>query len=178
MAVQPYTSQSISGYNSSPPPDDGSQTSANLVQWSKHKTKIGDPIKTLAEAMNTAMANAAATMALHAWTALTSSATMAESNWNKGQIKTATGGNLNYPAPSGFENGWYNFAFNGGTEDWHLVATASTFWRRRDGQFASEHILPPGRGIQVMNTATVYIAIGWSPSVDDADVAICAQMFS
>ena len=27
----PYTSQSISGYNDNPPPDDGSQTEANRV---------------------------------------------------------------------------------------------------------------------------------------------------
>lgn len=48
----PYTSQSISGYNSSPPPDDGSTGADNLVTWAKHKTKLGDPIKTLAENIN------------------------------------------------------------------------------------------------------------------------------
>lgn len=48
--TNPFTSASISGYNSSPPDDDGSQTSANRVSWSKHKTKLADPIKTLAEA--------------------------------------------------------------------------------------------------------------------------------
>jgi hypothetical protein len=47
--TNPFTSASISGYNSSPPDDDGSQTSANRVSWSKHKTKLADPIKTLAE---------------------------------------------------------------------------------------------------------------------------------
>jgi len=52
MPTNPYTSQTISGYNSSPPPDDGSQVSANKVEWAKHKTKIGDPLKTLAEAIN------------------------------------------------------------------------------------------------------------------------------
>ena len=50
-----YTSQAISGYNASPPSDDGSQTSTNEITWSKHKTKLGDPIKTLAEAINTAL---------------------------------------------------------------------------------------------------------------------------
>jgi hypothetical protein len=51
MAI--YTSQTISGYNSSPPPDDGSQTGANRTTWSGVKTKLSDPVKTLAEAINT-----------------------------------------------------------------------------------------------------------------------------
>ena len=53
MATNPYTSVSISGYNSSPPPDDGSQSSANQVEWQKHLDKIGDPLKTLSEGIDT-----------------------------------------------------------------------------------------------------------------------------
>ena len=52
--VDKYVKPSISGYNSSPPPDDDSQTAANAVSWSKHKTKLADPIKTLLDAVNTA----------------------------------------------------------------------------------------------------------------------------
>ena len=52
MANNPYTSVSISGYNTSPPPDDGSQTSANQLEWAKHKTKLGDPVKTGVESVN------------------------------------------------------------------------------------------------------------------------------
>ena len=50
-----YPTQSISGYNATPPPDDGSQVAANVVEWDKHKTKLGDPLKNLAEGMNTAL---------------------------------------------------------------------------------------------------------------------------
>jgi len=53
-----YSTQTISGYNASPPSDDGSATASNLITWSKHKTKIGDPIKTLTEAINTALVTA------------------------------------------------------------------------------------------------------------------------
>jgi hypothetical protein len=56
MAI--YTSQTITGYNSSPPPDDGSQVSANKITWSGQKTKLSDPIKTLAEAINTELVSA------------------------------------------------------------------------------------------------------------------------
>lgn len=50
-----YASKSATGYNSSPPADDGSQTAANLVKWSTIKTKLADPGKTLADDINTAL---------------------------------------------------------------------------------------------------------------------------
>jgi hypothetical protein len=49
----PYTSQAISGYNVTPPSDDGAAISANALKWATHKDKLADPIKTLAEAINT-----------------------------------------------------------------------------------------------------------------------------
>lgn len=55
-----YSSQSISGYNTSPPPDDGSQVASNVAKWSDIKDKFGDPVKTLAEAINTQMVTAGA----------------------------------------------------------------------------------------------------------------------
>ncbi len=54
----PYTSQAIADYNVSPPTDDGSQVAANQVQWSKHKDKLADPIKNLAESINSAVGSA------------------------------------------------------------------------------------------------------------------------
>jgi len=39
-----YTTLSASGYNSSPPSDDGSATESNRVYWSTIKTKLGDPV--------------------------------------------------------------------------------------------------------------------------------------
>lgn len=48
-----YTQVSITGYNANPPPDDGSQVSDNEVSWSKHKNKIGDPLKTAIESIDT-----------------------------------------------------------------------------------------------------------------------------
>lgn len=58
LSTNPYTSQSISGYNSDPPPDDGTTGSDNLVTWAKHKTKLADPIKTLSEAINSQLTTA------------------------------------------------------------------------------------------------------------------------
>ena len=52
-----YTSQTISGYNSTPPPDDGSTTAANEVKWATHINKIGNPLRTLAQGINSELAN-------------------------------------------------------------------------------------------------------------------------
>lgn len=49
----PYTSQTISDYNTSPPSDDATAVASNQLFWSKHKEKLADPIKTLTEAINT-----------------------------------------------------------------------------------------------------------------------------
>lgn len=53
-----YTSVSVSGYNSSPPADDGSQSASNQIKWSTIKSKLPDPIKTAVEAINSGLATA------------------------------------------------------------------------------------------------------------------------
>lgn len=53
-----YSSQSASGYNSSPPPDDGTTVAANKITWAKIKSAITDPVKTLADAVNSALRTA------------------------------------------------------------------------------------------------------------------------
>lgn len=58
VGTNPYTGQSISGYNITPPADDGSVVSSNKLEWDKHKTKLADPVKTFSEAINTAVTSA------------------------------------------------------------------------------------------------------------------------
>ena len=53
MPTNPYTTVAISGYDASSPSDDGAATAANRVEWAKHKNKHSDPLKTLAETINT-----------------------------------------------------------------------------------------------------------------------------
>jgi hypothetical protein len=54
----PYTEQSASSYNSNPPADDGSESSENQVKWSTIKTKLADPLKTLIDDVDDAVAAA------------------------------------------------------------------------------------------------------------------------
>jgi hypothetical protein len=176
MAVNPYSTQSISGYNASPPPDDGSQVAANKVEWAKHKLKIGDPLKTLAEGINTQALAAFNALSLEDWTIATTTATIAEADWHNGLMMTG-GGNVNYPAPSGFENGWHNYVYNGGTVAIGLRATATDYFRNLDGTSASGLDLDPGTGVKIFNTATVWLALGVMQKRENADNVIAMQMF-
>ena len=56
--TKPYTTQTISGFNSSPPGDDGSQVSTNEIKWATHLDKLGTPVKNLSEAINTELLSA------------------------------------------------------------------------------------------------------------------------
>ena len=53
-----YTTVAVSGYNSSPPSDDASQSESNKVKWSTIKTKLPDPLKTAIEAVNSSLVTA------------------------------------------------------------------------------------------------------------------------
>lgn len=53
-----YSTTAITGFNSSPPSDDGSQTAANLVTWAGIKTKLADPVKTTVESINSKLVSA------------------------------------------------------------------------------------------------------------------------
>jgi len=48
-----YTTEAISGYNASPPPDDATESEANKIKWSTIKEKLDDPIKTQVENIDT-----------------------------------------------------------------------------------------------------------------------------
>ena len=53
-----YTTNTSSGYNSSAPADDGSQSASNLVTWAGVKTKLADPVKNLADGIDTDLVTA------------------------------------------------------------------------------------------------------------------------
>lgn len=47
-----YTTVAVTGYDATSPPDDGSQTSTNLITWSGFKTQLTGPLKTALESIN------------------------------------------------------------------------------------------------------------------------------
>lgn len=54
----PYTSVSVSGYNSNPPADDGSAVAANQILWATIKAKLGDPLNTFASGVDSNISSA------------------------------------------------------------------------------------------------------------------------
>src|ERR1700704_4017453 len=102
-----YTTQSASGYNSSPPADDGSQVAANLVTWAGVKTKLADPIKTLADAENTALV---AALDLSARAISSPDTAIASDHWKTLQVTGSTTITLSSAASmgAGYEVGIFN----------------------------------------------------------------------
>lgn len=47
-----YSTVAVSGYNATPPSDDGTVSESNKVKWSTIKTKLPDPIKTALDSIN------------------------------------------------------------------------------------------------------------------------------
>ena len=52
-----YSTTSVSGYDSSPPSDDGTVSEANKVKWSTIKTKLSDPLNTAIGSIDTKLEN-------------------------------------------------------------------------------------------------------------------------
>ena len=106
-----YTSPTLSGYNTSPPPDDGSQTAANQVEWAKIKEKLADPLNTYASAVDARVAAAFTAMNLYYVTDATYGATGNGSTNDAAAIQaaldaaeTAGGGTVVIPWPSASYN--------------------------------------------------------------------------
>jgi hypothetical protein len=53
-----YSNQTTSGYNASPPPDDGTTVAANQLTWATIKGKLSDPLNNFDTAINAALLNA------------------------------------------------------------------------------------------------------------------------
>lgn len=82
-----YTSQATSGYNTSPPSDDGSTAQSNKVLWSTIKTKLSDVLKTFAEAINSQLVT---TLNTSARAISASDSAAATDHWRTIQVNTAS----------------------------------------------------------------------------------------
>jgi hypothetical protein len=114
MAYNPFASPTLSGYNASPPPDDGSAAEANRVTWAKSKTKLGDPLKTYADAIKAAVSTAFGSRLLNAVNEQTSTYTVQTSD--AGKVVKCTGTfTVTLPALATVDTGWPVVIWNAGT---------------------------------------------------------------
>ena len=105
MAFNPYTEQSASGYNSTPPSDDGTASAANRVKYATVKDKLADPVKNLADAIDDATATAFGSLLLNGRTAKTTTYTVTTGDYGKVVACTGTF-TVNLPAAATADSGF------------------------------------------------------------------------
>lgn len=91
MSDPTFSAPTLTGYNSSPPSDDGSQVAANLVSWSTIKTKLTDPLSTYAQAISTATAASVGAINQLFSTVTTQSANFAPTSANDATLYLCSG---------------------------------------------------------------------------------------
>lgn len=110
-----YTPVSISGYNTSPPSDDGSQTASNEIKWSTIKKKLPDPLKTAIESIDTNVAAAFGKIFLNGSTDKSTNDTLVAGD--HGSVIRATNAiTLELTAAATLGDGWNCLIFNEGTD--------------------------------------------------------------
>lgn len=98
-----YSTVTVSGYNATPPSDDGTVSEDNKIKWSTIKTKLPDPLKTAIEAVDSRLQ----THFNVGPTALTSNTTIGASHYN--QIIQVSGASvtLTLSDAATLAAGWY-----------------------------------------------------------------------
>lgn len=114
--ANPYSTVSITGYNSNPPPDDGSQSSNNEVSWAKHKDKLADPLKTAIESIDANVESAFADRMFNTVLSKSSNYTIASSD--RGALVSVTASaTITLPDASAVGDGWAVTIYNASSAD-------------------------------------------------------------
>lgn len=144
-----YPSQSVSGYNSAPPPDNGAQSAANKISWATIKTKLPDPILALAQSINTALLTAldiANTSQITTYTTLSSD--------HLKPIEVSSGATIQLASAASVGAGYQVTVVN---VDLSLSSTVSlaNASDALDGSVAGTATLAPGQSITVAVNASI-----------------------
>lgn len=108
-----YTPVTVSNYNSNPPDDNGSEVSSNEVEWAKHKTKIGDPLKTAIESINTNLTSSFDKVFLNSNGSISTNTNLGASD--HGDLKTVTNSpTISLAAANTLGAGWHCTLIMGG----------------------------------------------------------------
>jgi hypothetical protein len=141
-----YSSVSTSGYNASPPSDDGTQSAANLITWAGIKTKLADVLKTFGEAINTALV---ATLNLSARAVSSNDPAVAGDHWRT--IEISGGATFTLLDAATAAAGYVVTICNVGTSNSKITRTTA-------GDFingvAQDLLLPPGCAVTLKVNAS------------------------
>ena len=98
-----YSSNAASGYNATPPADDGTVSEANKVKWATVKTKLADPVKDLADTINSELA----THFNNGPNAYTTNQTLGATHYNTINQVSGAGVTLTLTDAATLTAGWY-----------------------------------------------------------------------
>lgn len=155
-----YSSQTISGFNGTPPSNDGSQTTANQLDWDKHIDEIGTPLKNLAEGINSAMVSFAATRFGNSVTTFTTTITF-DGN-DEGSVQVFTGSSnttATLPAAGTVGSDWTFGVSNEGSATLTIDGDGS-----ETISGATTKTLEPGQSVILVSDGTNWRLIGVDPS--------------
>ena len=146
----PYISPVLTGYNENPPPDDGSSVEANRISWSKHILKIGNPIKTFSESINSSVSAAFGSVLFNDVIQVSSDYTVVLAD--RGKLVVVSGALPRTvtlldaaTATSGFQIGVLNLTTK-------IVTVTGV--NPINGQ--SSHLIPPAGGLLVVSDGTIW----------------------
>lgn len=142
-----YSGNSTSGYNSSPPSDDGTVSEANKVKYSTLKTKLTDPVKTLAEEIDSDLT----THFDHGPTALTANTTLDASHYEKFVQVSGAGVTLTLSDASNLGAAWNCWIAN--TDSSNSVTLGRTTVGDTINGAASNYTIPPGTALFIFVVA-------------------------
>lgn len=154
--ADPYSGVPITGYNSNPPADDGSQTEANRVKWATIKTKLNDPVKTRTDDIDTALIAAFAKMIGGAGITSTSiSYTVLSSDQGKLVRATSSGITITTPDATDVDAPFVFCLLNDSTGDITFDGSGS---QTLDGD--ASITVPPNCGLTVFTDGTNWFTTG------------------
>lgn len=158
---QKYSANSISGYAVTPPPDDGTVSEANKIKVSTLKTKYTDPIKTLAEAIDTDLQ----THFDVGPNAYTSNQTLGATHYNTINQVSGAGVTLTLTDAATLGDGWYCWIDNTDSSNTVTIARA-TGADTLNGTAANMTLQPGDSGlVYVIAAASGFQAVGFPLSI-------------
>ena len=168
-----YTAQSIANYNQNPPADDGSQVPANQITWAKHKTKLADPIKTLAEAIDTELQSAFGKVD-GGVTSVSDDYTVLASDQGKTVVQTGASKTITTPDATVVESPFrFRVLNNHATSDLTIDGSGA---QTIDG--STTIAIPAGRGVMLETDGTNWFTAGqsWLDDIKGSDIASASPL--
>lgn len=173
----PYTDVSVTGYNTSPPSDDGSQTASNRVDWSTVTDKVGDPLKNAIDSIN-ANVGAGFDKVLGGAGVSPTAISYTVQTADQGELIVATASGITITTPSGATVGspfWFGLLNNSSGDitlagdvlidgqanltvpagGGLIAATNGTDWFTTGSNFERTRVMPQGRLTLVSNTPVI-----------------------